>query len=77
MYFYVLEVVFLEDFLTIREMSEIWGISTRRLQILCKQDRVNGAIIVGNMWFIPKDTEKPIDARVKSGKYKKAIEKDV
>lgn len=67
----------MEDYLTIREVSGIWGISTRRLQILCKQDRVKGAIIVGNMWFIPKDTEKPIDARIKSGKYRKAIEKDM
>lgn len=77
MYIYLIGVAILENYLTIREISEIWGISTRRLQILCKQNRVKGAKIVGNMWFIPKDTEKPIDARIKSGKYKKANEKKI
>lgn len=67
----------MENYLTIREMAEKWGISTRRLQILCKENRVEGAVIVGNMWFIPKDTAKPSDARIKSGKYRKTIEKDI
>ena len=66
----------MEDYMTIREVSEIWGISTRRLQILCKESRVKGAKIVGNMWFIPKNTEKPVDARIKSGKYIKTVERD-
>lgn len=59
----------MEDYLTIREVSLKWEISTRRLQILCKQKRIDGAVIIANMWFIPKDAVKPSDARVKSGKY--------
>ena len=63
--------IFLENYLTLKEMATLWGISTRRVQILCKENRVEGAIFMGNMWFIPKSTMKPSDARIKSGRYMK------
>ena len=56
-------------YLSIREMSERWGISTRRIQILCSEGRVPGAIRIGYSWAIPDDELKPSDARIKSGKY--------
>ena len=61
------------EFLSIRQISEIWGISTRRIQILCAQGRIAGAMRVGYSWVIPANTEKPKDARVKSGRYVKEI----
>ena len=59
----------MDEFLSIREMSQKWGISVRRIQILCKEKRIGDAIVIGNMWLIPYDAPKPIDARIKSGKY--------
>ncbi len=56
-------------YLSIRQTSEKWGISTRRIQILCNQKRIAGAEKVGYSWVIPINAEKPIDARVKTGKY--------
>ena len=56
-------------YISIKETSEKWGISTRRIQILCKQDRIPGAFHVGNSWAIPENAEKPKDQRIKSGKY--------
>ena len=56
-------------YISIKETSEKWGISTRRIQILCKQDRIPGAFHVGNSWAIPENAEKPGDARIKSGRY--------
>ena len=56
-------------YISIKETSEKWGISTRRIQILCKEDRIPGAFHVGNSWAIPDNAEKPKDARIKSGKY--------
>lgn len=61
----------LMKYLSIKEMSEKWGISTRRIQILCKEGRIPGIIMIGRTWGIPEDAEKPADARVKSGKYRK------
>lgn len=57
------------EYLSIRQTSEKWGISTRRIQILCKDERIPGAMRVDYSWVIPKDAQKPADARIKSGKY--------
>ena len=57
------------EYLSIRETSEKWGIGTRRIQTLCITGRIEGATRIGSFWVIPKDAEKPKDARIKSGKY--------
>ena len=62
------------EYLSIRQVSEKWGISRRRIQTLCSQDRIPGAIRVGSYWAIPIGAEKPIDERIKSGSYIKAKE---
>ena len=54
---------------SIRQTSERWGISVRRIQVLCIEDRIPGAVKIGYSWAIPANAEKPKDARVKSGKY--------
>ena len=59
-------------YLSIAQTAEKWGISTRRIQILCNEDRIPGAMRIGYVWAIPADAEKPADARIKSGKYIKA-----
>lgn len=59
------------EYLSIRQTAEKWGISTRRLQVICRQGRIPGAFIVGNSWAIPADAVKPADQRIKSGKYVK------
>lgn len=58
-------------YLSIKQTAAKWGISPRRIQILCKEDRVPGAFFVGNSWAIPEDAEKPEDQRIKSGRYVK------
>ena len=61
-------------YISIKETSKKWGISTRRTQILCKQNRIPGVFHVGKSWAIPENAEKPKDQRIKSGKYIKQIE---
>ena len=58
-------------YLSIKEVSEKWGISTRRIQILCREGRIPGIIMIGRTWGIPEGAGKPADARIKSGKYRK------
>ena len=62
------------DFLSTAQASEKWGISSRRIQKLCAENRISGAIRIGNYWAIPNDADKPKDARIKSGKYMKVID---
>ena len=56
-------------YLSTFEVAEKWGISPRRVGILCNNDRIPGAQRAGSSWIIPEDAEKPTDARIKSGKY--------
>ena len=50
-------------YISARETADKWGISQRRVAILCSENRVENAIMIGNMWVIPSDAEKPADAR--------------
>ncbi len=54
------------EYLTSPEMSEKWGISSRRISLLCAEGRIEGAIKKGKTWLIPSDTKKPADARFKN-----------
>ena len=51
-------------FMSAREAADKWGISQRRVAVLCADNRIADAIMVGNMWIIPITAEKPEDARV-------------
>ena len=56
-------------YLSTFEVAEKWGISPRRVGILCNENRIPGAQRAGSRWIIPEDAPKPTDARIKSGKY--------
>lgn len=62
------------EYISISQASEIWGISPRRIQVLCVQGRIEGAAKMGYVLAIPKSASKPIDARVKSGRYIKSTD---
>ena len=51
-------------YIDVKEASARWGISDRRIRILCSEGRIDGAIKLGWSWTIPADTPKPRDGRV-------------
>lgn len=51
------------SFMSAKEAAEKWNISQRRVSILCNENRIAGAMMVGNMWIIPETAEKPADKR--------------
>ena len=53
-------------FMTVNEASAKWGISDRRIRVLCAEGKISGAIKEGKSWKIPLGTVKPIDGRYKS-----------
>jgi len=56
------------EYITAQEAADKWGITRRRVQILCAEGRIEGATKMANLWVLPKDAEKPEDARkYKSG----------
>ena len=54
------------NYLSVTQIAEKWEMTSRRVQVLCNQGRIEGAQRVGNVWTIPENAEKPIDARKKS-----------
>lgn len=63
------------EYMSAKEAADKWGISQRRVAVLCSESRVSNAAMVGNMWIIPTTAEKPIDAR--STRYNKSEEKTI
>jgi len=53
------------DYISVKAASEKWGISERRIQKLCEENRIEGVLKFGRAWMIPKEAEKPADARCK------------
>ncbi|MDD6452094.1 MAG: Fic family protein [Holdemanella porci] len=53
-------------FMTVKQASEKWGISDRRIRVLCAQGKILGAYHEGRSWKIPVDAKKPVDGRLKS-----------
>lgn len=53
------------EYISAPEAAKKWGISERRVQKLCEENRIPGVARFSRMWLIPKDTEKPADGRKK------------
>lgn len=56
------------EYISASEAAKKWGISERRVQKLCEENRIPGVERISRMWLIPKDAEKPTDARRKEKK---------
>lgn len=55
----------MKRYITVKEASELWGISERRISKLCKENRIEGVKKFANLWAIPENTNKPVDGRKK------------
>ena len=53
-------------FMTVKQTAEKWGISDRRIRILCSEGKIHGAYQEGRGWKIPANATKPADGRYKS-----------
>jgi len=56
------------DYISAPKAALKWGISERRVQKLCEENRIPGVIRFSRMWLIPKDAEKPTDKRYTKGR---------
>ena len=59
------------EYLTSADCAKKWNVSERSVRnycaqgvaIYCKEGRIEGAIMMGRMWMIPKEAKKPEDPR--------------
>lgn len=59
------------DYMTLKEASEKWGVTPRRINYYCAASRIPGAVKMSTLWLLPKDAKKPMDMRTKQGKEQK------
>ena len=48
------------------EAAEKWGITARRVRVLCVNGQIDGAWREGKIWYIPDNAPKPADGRIRS-----------
>lgn len=53
------------DYMTLKEASNNWGITSRMINYYCANDRIPGAVKMGSVWLIPIAAKKPQDRRYK------------
>ena len=58
------------DLMTVTETAQLWGLTKRRVQAMCKTGQTS-AQRLGNIWVFPKDTSRPVSGRVKAAKAQK------
>lgn len=56
------------EYISISEVAKKWGLTTRNVQMLCANGKIEGATRLGRSWMIPKNAQKPIDGRTKVGR---------
>lgn len=57
------------EYMTAQEVAKLWGISDRRVRILCSEGKVEGAEKIGKSYRIPADAKKPTDGRAAKENY--------
>jgi len=55
----------MNGYITVRDAAEKWGVTPRQVQILCKENRIEGAIRMSRIWIIPENASKPTDSKRK------------
>ena len=52
--------------MNVKQAAELWGISDRRVRVLCANGQIQGAFLRGKSWVIPDGADKPADGRIKA-----------
>ncbi|MGN1123870.1 MAG: Fic family protein [Eubacterium sp.] len=56
------------DYIKVSQAAEKWGLSARRVRILCQENKIEGVIRKGNLYMIPENAQKPADGRRKTSR---------
>jgi len=54
-------------YISARQAAVQWGISDRRVRVLCEQGKIDGVLKPGRSYLIPADAIKPVDGRILRG----------
>ena len=51
------------EYIKVAKAAEKWGISARRVRVLCAEGKIEGVIRKGKLYMIPENAKKPMDGR--------------
>lgn len=51
------------EYIKVSKAAAKWGLSARRVRILCAEGRIGGVVRKGNLYMIPADALRPTDGR--------------
>ena len=54
------------EYIKVSKAAEKWGLSARRVRVMCAEGKIQGVIRKGNLYMIPDNAEKPRDSRLKA-----------
>ena len=52
------------EYIKVSQAAKKWGISPRRVRVLCAEGKVQGAVRNGKLYMIPENAIKPADGRL-------------
>jgi len=52
------------DIMTAKQAAEKWGITSRRVNEIIREGKIEGVFKIGAAWVMPADTQKPPDLRI-------------
>ena len=55
------------EYIKVSQAAEKWGISSRRVRILCAEGKIDGVVRKGKLYMIPENAMKPKDGRFSKG----------
>lgn len=61
------------NYMDVKTAAARWDLTERRVTMLCRNGRIEGAKKEGTLWLIPEDAEKPTDGR--KDKFSQAVKK--
>lgn len=62
----------MEDYKSVKEIAAEWNMTERAIRNMCQMGKIEGANKIGDVWAIPSKAQRPIDKRIKTGKYKRS-----
>ncbi len=62
------------EYIKVSKAAEKWGISARRVRVLCAEGKIDGVIRKGKLYMIPANATKPMDGRMNRSAFLTLIE---
>ena len=57
------------EYIKVSQAAEKWGITPRRVRVLCAEGKIEGVIRKGKLYMIPETAVKPMDGRMNQMRY--------